>query len=107
MKRSQKPAEGISTVKDYDDFKWYAIRCECGDDDHYHDLTVQSDDGLLSVEITTTVTTNWWSNSRWKQIWQILTCGYSKQYSSLILTEQQAVNYADALKTAVKDLERK
>ena len=42
--------------------------------------------------------------NRWQHIWKLLTTGYIKYKASIIMSEQQAVNYAETLKSAVKDV---
>ena len=42
--------------------------------------------------------------NRWKQIWQILTKGYLDLESTLVMNEQTALNYAETLKSAAKDV---
>ena len=43
---------------------------------------------------------------RFKLIWQILTKGYIQYQASLIMSQQQALNYAETLKKAVTDVEK-
>ena len=105
--KAEKPATGIMLVKEYDDAKIYQIECECTDPDHNHIIWVENDKELDSVSVTvyTTNTTPFWSTIRWKTIWELLTKGYVKRDVTLLLNKQQALNYADALKKAIKDLE--
>lgn len=105
--KSQKPAEGIMLVKEYNDARIYQIECECTDPDHAHTIWIEKDKDLDSVSVTvyTTNTTPFWSTNRWKTIWELLTNGHVKREVTLLLNKQQALNYADALKKAIKDLE--
>jgi hypothetical protein len=37
-------------------------------------------------------------------MWQLLTCGYIKSEVALSMNQQQALNYAATLKTAIKEI---
>lgn len=100
--KAQKPAQGILTNRDWGDSVSYTVTCECGDHDHAHNVFVEAEDSMVSVSIYTTAKTKWWAQSRWKTIWTLLTKGYVEYETSVILNEQQAINYAETLKTAVK-----
>jgi hypothetical protein len=54
--------------------------------------------------VYTKAKTTFWSKTRWRQIWQILTQGYAEMETSVILQEQQALNYAKTLTDAVNDV---
>ena len=82
----------------------YEVSCDCTDSDHSHLVTVEADDATVTVYIYTNSTTPWWSRSRWRQIWQILTKGYCEMQAVTLLQPQQAVNYASALNQAAKDV---
>ena len=100
----QPVAEGILLRKDYGDAKIYQIVCECGDCDHSHDVWVEADDAGVSVTIYSKQKTKWWQSNRWKIMWTLLTKGYVERESVLIMSEQQALNYANVLSTAVADV---
>jgi len=103
--KAQTPAEGILLQRDWGNAKTYSIECECTDPDHSHTLDVEADkDFGVTVEIWTTAHVPLWSISRWRLIWQLLTKGEVKYNVALILREQQALNYANALKSAIKDV---
>jgi len=134
--KSQTPAEGVSLRKDWGDTKWYRVDCECGDENHHHDLWVEADREThqVTVEITTTSTTDFWSTpvtpyvtrssetlqfvEEWARylinetvrraslVFRVLFRGYAEYNSTVILTQQQAVNYADTLKKAVKEVDK-
>jgi hypothetical protein len=42
--------------------------------------------------------------NRWEQIWQILTEGYTEMQTTIVMNEQTALNYSEALKSASKDV---
>lgn len=103
---SQTPAEGILLRKDYGDAKIYQIVCECGDCDHDHNIWVEAEDHGITVTIYTQQKTKWWEQNRWQTIWRLLTKGYVERESTLIMSEQQALNYANVLISATKDVKK-
>jgi hypothetical protein len=103
---SQTPAEGILLRKDYGDAKIYQIVCECGDCDHDHNIWVEAEDHGITVTIYTQQKTKWWEQNRWQTIWRLLTKGYVERESTLIMSEQQALNYANILISATKDVKK-
>jgi hypothetical protein len=103
--KSQKPATGIMETNNFRDAKVYRVACECGDANHDHNVWVEADDSnTISVTIYTQQKSKWWAMNRWQKIWTLLTKGYIEYETSIILKEQQAVNYAEALKSAAKDI---
>lgn len=102
----QMPAEGVLLRKDYGDAKIYNIVCECGDCDHSHEVWVEAEDHGITVTIYTQQKTKWWQSNRWKIMWTLLTKGYVERESVLIMSEQQALNYANVLSTAVTDVKK-
>lgn len=102
--KTQIPAEGILKKNDWGDSKSYHIVCDCGSDDHTHNLWVEAEDIGISVTIYATVKSPWWSMNRFKQIWTLLTNGYIEHQTVLTMNEQTAVNYAETLKSAIKDV---
>jgi hypothetical protein len=102
----QVPAEGIMKTNDWGDSRVYRIACNCGDEDHNHNMWVEADNCDIQVTIYTTGKTNWWSKTCWYHIWTLLTKGYIDTESSVHLTRQQAFNYANTLLSAIEDLEQ-
>jgi hypothetical protein len=103
--KAEKPAEGIMKTHDWGVTKTYKVACACGDESHYHNVWVEADELNISMTIYAEVKSKYWSMNRWKQIWSILTKGYVESEVTLYLTKQQALNYAETLKTAIKDVE--
>ena len=101
----QLPAEGILKHNDWGDSKVYRIACACGDDSHNHNVWIEAEDTGIVVTVYTTSQTNFWSKARWYHIWTLLTKGYIDTESSVHLTKQQALNYAETLKNAIIDVE--
>lgn len=104
--KAQIPAEGILKTNDWGDSRVYKVVCNCGDDDHSHNVWVESDDHEVTVTVYTTVKTNFWSKTRWQHIWTLLSKGYVDCETTVSMTEQQAINYAETLKSAVDDVKK-
>ena len=135
--KAEQPAQGISKQAEYEDAVWYEVDCECGSPDHYHSIWIERDSEtkLVTVEITTSSTTDFWTQTVPERIekirlpfvswaWQtvayavnetvrraklvacVLFKGYVNYESTVILTKQQAYNYSKALENAVKELEK-
>jgi len=104
--KAQKPAEGILTRKDWGDSKSYVVTCECCSDDHSHNVWVESDESGITVNTYTNQKTNFWSKTRWHHIWNLLTNGYVEYEASIIMSQQQALNYAETLKHAILDVKQ-
>jgi hypothetical protein len=106
--QAETPARGILKRNDWGDSQLYQVACECADSEHDHHVWVESDDtNRVTVTIYTTVKSNWWDTSRWQLIWRLLTRGYVKYEATVVLTQQQALNYAATLEQAVADLTQK
>ena len=135
--KAEQPAEGICKKAEYEDAVWYEVDCECGSPDHYHSIWIEKDPEtkLVTVEITTEATTDFWTQTvpervnnlespfvnwiwqtvaytvnetvrRAKLVARVLFKGYAKYESTVILSKQQAYNYTKALERSVKDLDR-
>lgn len=102
--QAQAPAQGILKRSDWGDAITYQVVCECHDSDHDHNVWVEADESNVTVTTYTTQKSKWWSQSRWQTIWALLTKGYVEHEANIIMTEQQAVNYAETLKKAVEDV---
>lgn len=101
----QTPAEGILKKNEWGDSKMYHVVCDCGADWHSHDLWIEAEDVGVTVTIYSTVKSPWWSMNRFKQIWTLLTKGYLEHQTVLTMGKQTALNYAETLKTAIKDVD--
>lgn len=100
----QQPAEGILSFGDYGGSRLYKVLCQCGSDDHDHDVWVEAEDTGVTVTIYATLKSQFWSLNRWKQIYQLLTKGYLRYETNLMLNEQSALNYAETIKHAIDDV---
>lgn len=101
---AQAPAEGILKVGECDTSKHYYIRCECGSDECAHSVEVEADEIELQVHIYVTVHSKWWEKKRWQQLWHLATKGYVEMQATAVFSEQTAINYANSLTNAVKDV---
>jgi hypothetical protein len=102
--KPQTPAEGILLRKDFGDAKSYNVQCECCGSDCEHNVWVEADSAGVTVTTYTQQKTKWWEFTRWRIIWTMLTKGYVEYEASIIMSEQQALNYAEVLKSASKDV---
>lgn len=100
----EKPANGVLKLNDWGQSIWYYVTCDCSDPDCAHTVEVEADDHGVTVHVYTKTTTTFWNKNRWRQIWQIITKGYADMETTVILKEQQALNYAEALTSAVNDV---
>ena len=101
----QTPAKGVLVVNERGTSKMYKAVCECGNDDCTHTIDIEAEDTGTIVTIYTTTRTNFWSKSRWKHIWNLLFKGYTDMETCIIMDRQVALNYANVLQSAVKDVE--
>lgn len=129
--KAQSPAEGILKRSDFGDSKYYQVTCTCGNDDDSIEVEVEATDHEISVTHYTTQKTDWWTTSVsprydidnpwlqefnwfWTGLWNGLCTrlrltkniwwdGYIKYQQTTCMTEQQAINYAETLKSAAKD----
>lgn len=102
--KAQTPAQGILIRRDYGEAKHYNVPCECCGSNCEHNVWVESDETGVEVTTYTRQKTKWWELNRWQIIWRLLTRGYVEYEATLIMSEQQAFNYAETLKSAVKDV---
>lgn len=103
--KTQLPAEGILLHKDFGDAKYYIVPCDCCSTDCAHTVCVEAEDTGVTVTTYTQQKTKWWQLNRWQIIWRLLTRGYVEYEASIIMTQQQAVNYAGVLQSASQDVE--
>lgn len=130
--KAQKPAEGILLVNEWGQSKMYKVVCGCGQEWHEHNVDIEASDTGVDVVIYGTVKTDyvtevikpkydidspWLQEFDWfwkelinstirkiKLTWELWTSGAITVNSTIAMSEQQALNYAEALKTAVADV---
>ena len=130
--KAETPAEGILKTHDFGDSKWYHVVCGCGQPDHSLTVEVEADETGVNVNTYATVKTDYWSESVkknynidnpwqqefdwfWKDLWNgfvtrlkltwaVWTRGYVQCETTITMSEQQALNYAETLKSAIQDV---
>jgi hypothetical protein len=130
--KTETPAEGIMKTGEYGDSKFYKVVCGCGQPDHDIDFEVEADETGVNVNTYVVAKSDYWSetfNKRynidnpwlqefdwfWKDLangflrrvkltWVVWAQGYVKTESTIAMTEQQALNYAETLKSAITDV---
>jgi hydrogenase maturation factor len=103
--KAEKPAVGIMKTNDWGEAHAYKIECVCGDSEHAHNVWVEADELGVTVTTYTMIKSKWWSMNRLQTIWKLLTEGYVEYEGSVIMTRQQALNYAETIKSAIADVE--
>ena len=101
---AETPAQGVLKRSDWGDAMTYQVVCECGDSNHDHNVWVEADDNSVTVTTYTQQKSKWWRMNRWQTIWTLLTKGYVEYEANIIMTEQQALNYANVLTNAIEDV---
>ena len=129
---SQTPAEGILQRHEWGDSKTYQVVCSCGQDYHDHYVEIESDQCGVNVNIDATFKTDYYTETvdmrydienvalqeaHWfvvnlinstirklKLSWELWTIGAITTQTTIHMTEQQALNYAETLKSAIKDV---
>jgi hypothetical protein len=104
--KAEIPAEGIYKKHEWGDAISYGVACECSDPNHQHDVWIEADDTGVTVTTYTQQKSKWWELNRFKIIWILLTKGYIEYEASLIMTEQQAFNYAETLKRSIESVKQ-
>ena len=105
--KPQTPAQGIMLDRNWGDARSYTIACECGGREHYPQMWIEvgseDDAELQNVTVTFYVETvsPWYQLSRWRQIWTMLTRGYVRQESNVILSKQAALNLSTVIRNSV------
>jgi len=102
--KPQIPAEGILKRSSWGDAISYQVVCQCHQEDHDHNVWIEAEESDVTITTYTTQKSKPWSLNRWQIIWRLLTKGYIEYEANIIMTEQQALNYAETLKSAIKDV---
>ncbi len=130
--KAQAPAEGIMKTHEWGCSKMYKISCDCGNPDHEIDVEIEAEDIGVNVNTYVTVKSDYWSEpvkvnntiendwlqeAEWafkstvngfirrvKLTWTLWTKGYVQTQSTITMSEQTALNYAETLKAAIKDV---
>ena len=130
--KPQIPALGIMKTNDFGDSKFYRVACSCSDTDHDIDFEVEADDSGIRVNTYVTTKTDYWNTTfrkrydidnqwlqqldwTWKDLvngligrvrltWQVWTRGYIRTQVTAVMDQQQALNYAETIKSAIQDV---
>jgi hypothetical protein len=97
----QQPAEGILARYSNESKQNYQVVCQCHCHEHDHSVWIESDEHGASVSIHTRSNSRFMTKSRWKQLWQLLVHGYVESEVELVMTQQQSLNYAEALRSSI------
>ena len=120
-------------TNDYGNSKWYHVVCGCGQPDHSLTVEVEAEDTGVSVNTYVTLKSDYWTerfkpnysmdnpwleefdwawkrlaNGLWRRLkltWVLWTRGYVQTESTILMSRQQALNYAETLKDAVRAVE--
>jgi hypothetical protein len=131
--KAETPAQGIMKTGEFGDSKFYKVVCGCGQPDHDVDFEVEADETGVNVNTYITAKTDYWTETvkkrynidnpylqewdwYWKDIvngvvrrlkmtWEIWTQGYIRTQTTIAMSEQQALNYAETLKSAIQDVQ--
>jgi hypothetical protein len=129
---SETPAQGIMKTSDFGDSKFYKVVCGCGQPDHEIDFEVEASETGINVSTFVTAKTDYWSEAvkkrydidnpylqeldwavkdiinglvtRLKLTWTVWTKGYIRCETIIAMNEQQTLNYAETLKSAIRDV---
>ena len=129
---AQIPAVGIMKIGDWGHSKMYRISCDCSNPDHDLTVEVEADDFGVNVNTFATIKTDYWSESikvnnaiendvlqdiEWtfkgfvnsfirkvKLTWDIWARGYVQAETTITMSEQQAINFATTLRSAINDV---
>jgi hypothetical protein len=132
--KTEIPAEGIMKTGEFGDSKFYKVVCSCGQPDHDVNFEVEADETGVNVNTYVIAKSDYWSetfvrrfdiDSTWLQewdwfwkdlvndvvrrvklTWRIWTRGYVQTETTIAMTEQQALNYAETLKKAIQDVKK-
>jgi len=108
--KAQTPAEGLMIQKDWGDARSYTVACDCGDHEHnvhmWIEVKPESDVKDVTLTFYVQTTNNWWDKSRWRQMWEILTKGYTKNEATVILSKQAALNLSTVIRNSVDQLSK-
>jgi hypothetical protein len=130
--KAETPAVGIMKTGEYGDSKFYKVACSCGQPDHDIDFEVEADETGVNVNTYVTAKSNYWTEAvkkrydidnpwlqefdwfwkdlingfvtRLKLTWTLWTKGYVQTESTIAMSEQQALNYAETIKSAIDDV---
>ena len=112
---AQIPAQGIMS-RNPEHYRWqsFLVECDCTCPEHALNVhvaidRVEADDDFVAVEFYATMHSpfvhgNWWKafQTRVKRIWQLISTGTVELEHTLILRDQVALNFSEALRISVE-----
>lgn len=132
--KAEKPATGILKNYDFGNAMYYTIVCQCGSLDDMVEFSLEVDRYTITMNTEFTPKSAYWKNlveedSNFKNTWlwsleigvrsfinslyhrvmvtwEVWSKGYVKYYQSTIMSEQQAINYADTIYQSIEDLKK-
>lgn len=130
--KAQNPAEGIMKTGDYGNSKFYKVACGCGQPDHELNFEIEADEHGINANTYVNVKSDYWTETikkrydidnpylqevdwaikdiingfitRLKLTWTVWTKGHIEVQTTIIMSEQQALNYAETIKSAIQDV---
>ena len=109
----REPAMNIMQTDRYEDAEAYRIACSCGDQDHdvHAWIEVRPDSDIQEVEVTFYIhgrSPDWKAGwNRWKAAWNLLWHGRHESEHTLLLRDESAKNFAQALQQSRDRLTKK
>lgn len=115
--KAETPARGVYLRKEFPNSIWFGVACECSDEEHNHEVWVESDPefDFVSVHVFTTTHTRHsqgWGTTAWKRFTEKVRYtidlwfrGYIETEASIMMDRQVAINYADVLKKSIQAIE--
>ena len=113
--KPEKPANKIAKLGEFNNCEGYRTICECTSENHSVDTWIEVggmfEDSIDDISITFYVNTynHPFSEGFWQRVknagWLIL--GVDQRQHEVILTKQQALNWAKAVENTIKRLEKK
>lgn len=130
--KTETAALGIMKTSDFGDTKYYKVVCSCGQPNHEINFEVEADEDSVNVNTYVVAKSDCWSETLhkrydisnmwlqewdwfWKDLvngffrrvkltWSIWSRGYVQTETTISMSEQQAFNYAETIKSAIKDV---
>ena len=112
MSKTAIPARGIMSTGSWDYADSYRIACDCTDNRHDIDvwIEVEPDNEIRAITLLLycELETPWWEQgfNRLQEAWRVLTQGHSKFQGSLVMNQETAENFLNALERSLQRLKK-
>lgn len=110
---AEKPATGISQLVDYTNAKCYRVECHCTSHDHVVDTWIEverpfEDLEEISVSFHVKTYSSPFADGFWKRLKNAckIILGKDEQQHEIILTQQVAKNWINAVESAIAEFKR-